>query len=101
MTLNHNLKVMLDQQLEDICKANHIPGMALNVYKAGEPYYEKYYGHRDVAKELPVTDQTIFPAASVTKSFTTLSVMILVDQGKLSVDDRVTDWLPELTLPDQ
>lgn len=99
MKLTKSLTTSLDEQLSLKCKQKDIPGMALKVFKDGEPIYEKCYGYRDVEQRLPVTNDTVFPAASVTKSFTTLSIMILEDKGELSVEDLVTDWLPELKLP--
>lgn len=99
MRLTDSITASLDKKLSEKCQQKNIPGMALCVFKEGEPIYEKCYGYRHVDHQLPVTNDTVFPAASVTKSFTALSIMLLEDKGKLSVDDLVTDWLPELTLP--
>src|SRR5690625_3456386 len=89
----------LDGELTKKCERAKIPGMALVVAKEGKPIFEKYYGYRDVERQLEVTSDTVFGVASITKSFAALGIMQLVDQGKLSVDDPVTKWLPELTLP--
>lgn len=99
MKLTDHLLTELDLKLAEKCQAKDIPGMALVVCQNGVPIYEKYYGYRDVKRQLPVTDKTVFPAASVTKSVTALSIMLLEDQGLLSTDDLVCDWLPELKLP--
>lgn len=90
----------LDKQLHDKCKQANIPGMALVVAKEGKPIFEKYYGYRDVEKKLEVTKDTVFGVASITKSFATLAIMQLADQGKLNVQDAVTKWLPEFKLPE-
>lgn len=97
--MNEQLINKLDEALASKCKQKDVPGMAIMVAKDGVPIYKNNYGFRDVDKQLPVTEDTIFPAASVTKSFSTLSIMILADQGKLSPEDLVIDWLPELKLP--
>ncbi|WP_163972127.1 serine hydrolase domain-containing protein [Oceanobacillus halotolerans] len=90
----------LDEALTAIQESKQIPGMAVVVAKEGEPIYEKYAGYRDVEKKLPVTPDTIFGVASITKSVTALAVMQLQDAQKLSVLDPITKWLPELKLPE-
>lgn len=89
----------LNKKLDDLCTTNNVPGMALMISKDGRPIYEKFYGYRDVEKKLSVDADTIFGLASITKSFAALAIMQLEDKGKLSVDDLVTKWLPELKLP--
>lgn len=89
----------LDKVLNDKCVQANIPGMALIMSQNGHPIFEKYYGYRDVENKLPVNGDTIFGVASITKSLTALAVMQLEDAGKLSVDDQIIRWLPELKLP--
>src|SRR5690625_1004870 len=88
----------LDHILTKKCEIANIPGMALIVAKEGKPIFEKYYGYRNVEKQLPVTAHTVFVVASITKSFATLAIMQLADEGKLSVFDPVVKWLPEFQL---
>ncbi|MBO1005435.1 serine hydrolase domain-containing protein [Pseudogracilibacillus auburnensis] len=87
----------LDKNLIEMCKKAKIPGMALIAAKNGEVIYENYVGYRNKAAQLPVTGDTIFGVASLTKSFTALAIMILEEEGKLSVQDNVIKWLPQLT----
>lgn len=89
----------LDKIITEKCEAANVTGMALVIAKAGEPVFEKYYGYRNVEEQLPVDSETIFGVASLTKSIAALTIMHLVDQGKLSVDDAVIKWLPEFKLP--
>ncbi|HLS07047.1 MAG TPA: serine hydrolase domain-containing protein [Bacillota bacterium] len=91
----------LDELLTNKCETAKIPGMALIVAKDGQPIFETYYGYRDMEKQLPVTRETVFGVASITKSFATLAIMQLADQGKLSVYDPVVKWLPEFQLVDK
>lgn len=93
------LKMNLDKKLEQKCKEAKIPGMALMASKKGELIFEKYYGYRNVEQKLPVTDDTVFGVASITKSFATLAIMQLEDAGKLNVMDPVQKWIPEFKLP--
>src|SRR5699024_6969141 len=57
-------------------------------------------GYRDVDEQLPVTADTVFGIGSITKSFTCVAIMQLQEEGKLSVNDLVTTYLPEFKTPD-
>lgn len=84
--------------LEQLRLRRGIPGMALRVFSADEILFESFPGYRNVEAGLPVDADTIFGIASVTKSFTALSVLHAATAGRLDLDDPVTRWLPELTL---
>lgn len=96
MTINFSV---LDDQLTEKCRQANIPGLALVACQDGKVIYEKFYGARHVEKKLPVTADTVFGVASITKSFATLAIMQLVAAGKLSVHDPVNKWLPNFKLP--
>lgn len=77
-------------------------GLALGITDAeGNILYEHYFGWRDEEKKLPINRDTIFGMASVTKSFTALSIMQMQMDGILSVDDPVKDYVPEFTNKNQ
>src|SRR5699024_4676536 len=86
----------LDRKIEHTSRAAKIPGMAVIAAREGKTVYENYVGYRDVDKELPVSEETIFGLASLTKSVTALAIMMLQDQEKLHVTDLVVKWLPEM-----
>lgn len=88
----------LDDTLQEMCDSEKIPGMALMVSQDGACIFEKMYGFRDKEKHLPVTPDTLFGVASITKSVAALAIMQLEDAGKLNVDDPVAYWLPEFKL---
>ena len=76
-------------------------GLAVTIVSGdGETLYEKCFGLRDKAKELPVNSSTIFGLASVTKSFTALAIMQLVEKGVIDVNKPVSDYLPCFKAPD-
>lgn len=77
------------------------PGMAVAVARDGRIIYEAGLGWRDREKRLPATPDTIFGIGSVTKSFTCMAIMQLVDEGRLSVDDPVVRYLPEFSVPNR
>ncbi len=77
-----------------------VPGAAVVVVKDGEVVLCKGYGYRNLKKRLPVTPDTVFPIASVSKAFTTMALGMLVDEGKLDWDKPVRDYLPDFQLHD-
>lgn len=78
----------------------HCPGVAVAVIKGEEVIHRSTHGMRDVTAELPVTPDTRFPLASVTKSFTAMSLALLVDEGRLDWDEPVREYMPEFILKD-
>ncbi|MBQ7754770.1 MAG: beta-lactamase family protein, partial [Clostridia bacterium] len=65
----------------------------------GEIVSKGALGFRDPENTLPITEDTIFQLASVTKQFTAAAVMLTVRQGLLSLDDEITKYFPELPYP--
>jgi len=72
------------------------PGCALSVARNGELVYSRGYGYANLDYDIPITPQTVFDVASVTKQFNAASLSMLALEGKLSLDDDVRKWLPEL-----
>jgi len=85
----------LDAELDSIRRAWNVPGMAVAVVAKGQVIHLKGYGWRDVAAQLPVTPETKFAIASISKSFTVSTLAVLAKQGKLQWDGLVRDYLPE------
>lgn len=77
-----------------------VPGVAIAVVQNGRIILAKGYGHRDVDKQLPITSRTLFPIASITKSFTVTTLGTLVDDGKLDWDKPVRNYLPGFRMYD-
>jgi CubicO group peptidase (beta-lactamase class C family) len=72
------------------------PGCILAVSRAGKISYEKGYGMADLERDVPITPTSIFHVASISKQFTAMSILLLEEQGKLSIDDDVRKYVPEL-----
>ncbi len=70
-------------------------GLALAVFEKGEPIYKKYYGYSDVENKCPVDEETVFEWGSVTKVITWVSVMQLVEEGKIDLNEDITNYLPQ------
>jgi CubicO group peptidase (beta-lactamase class C family) len=72
------------------------PGCAVGVATDGKPVLAKGYGMADLEHEVAIAPTTIFEAGSVSKQFTAAAVMLLASDGKLSLDDPVGKYVPEL-----
>lgn len=85
----------IDQFVKDEMARQHIPGLAVGVYSRGRILLAKGYGLANVELNVPVKPQTIFNAGSVGKQFTATAIMMLAEEGKLSLDDSITKYFPE------
>jgi CubicO group peptidase (beta-lactamase class C family) len=73
-----------------------VPGVSLLVVRDGKAIVRRSYGLADLENRVPAASQTNYRLASVTKQFTASAVMLLAQDGKLSISDRVKRWLPSL-----
>src|SRR6202162_4175286 len=65
------------------------PGCALGIYKDGQIVYKRGYGMANLNDDVPITPATVFHVASMSKQFTAASILLLAQQGKLSLDDDI------------
>jgi CubicO group peptidase (beta-lactamase class C family) len=72
------------------------PGAAVAVWRGGKTLFAKGYGMANLAYDIPFTVTTPTNIGSTSKQFTAFAVMLLVDEGKLSLDDDVRKYIPEL-----
>ena len=75
---------------------NHTPGCAVGVSYEGNVALKSGYGMADLERNVPITPDTVFESGSVAKQFTAATVLLLAQQGKLSLDDPLRKYLPEL-----
>ncbi|WP_291726687.1 serine hydrolase [Bernardetia sp.] len=71
-------------------------GVAITVVKDGKIVFKKGYGLANMEYDIPITPQTVFHVASVSKQFTTFAIYLLEKEGKISLDDNVQKYIPEL-----
>jgi CubicO group peptidase (beta-lactamase class C family) len=90
----------LDQFIPAQMQNWKVPGLAIAVVQNGRVIYSNGFGLRDVKSNLPVTTKTIFAIGSISKSFTSLSMGMLNDEGKIDWEKPVRQYLPELQLYD-
>jgi CubicO group peptidase (beta-lactamase class C family) len=84
----------LGDYLRDQVAQGKIPGAILLIEQHGKPVYHEFFGVRDVATKLPMTDDTIFRLFSMTKPITSVVAMQLIEEGKLKLDDPVAKYIP-------
>ena len=85
-----------DQYFTETLKSNQIVGGALVFMEKGEVKGHNYYGYADLDAHRKVDENTIFHWASITKTVTAIAIMQLRDRGLLSLDDPITQYLPEI-----
>src|SRR5690606_22500768 len=90
----------LDATVEAVRDTFKVPGVAVAVVKDGEVVFAGGWGEREVGKAGRVDGDTLFSIASITKAFTSASLSILADEGRLDMDDRVIDHLPWFRMAD-
>lgn len=87
---------VVDSLIRAEMTARHLPGVALAVVRDGQVVLARGYGVADIGRGTPVTPDTPFQIASITKSFTALATMQLVEQGRVSLDASIDRYLPTL-----
>jgi len=80
--------------LRDQVATGKIPGAILLIQQHGKPVYHEFFGVQDVVSKKPMTDQTIFRLFSMTKAITAIPAMMLLDEGKFSLDDPIAKYIP-------
>lgn len=89
-----------DALMDSIRVQWRVPGMAVAVVSKGKVIHIAGYGLRDVANKRPVTPDTKFPVASISKSFTVTTLAALAKAGKIEWDRQVRDYLPDFRMYD-
>jgi CubicO group peptidase (beta-lactamase class C family) len=87
----------LSAVLREAVARGEVPGVVAMVVGRDRILYEGAFGKRDVARNTDMTADTLFRLASMTKPLTTAAVLMLVDEGRLSVDEPVSKFLPRFT----
>jgi CubicO group peptidase (beta-lactamase class C family) len=86
-----------DALVAEKLEAGELIGLSLAVMQDGRIVLARGYGKRSLGSEQPVTEETMFAIGSVTKQFTSACIMLLAEEGKLSVNDKVGKYYPNLT----
>jgi CubicO group peptidase (beta-lactamase class C family) len=85
----------IDEFIKAEMRKQQIPGVSLAVVRNGEIVYAKGYGYANVEHQVPVKPETIFQSGSVGKQFTAMAVMMLVEEGKIGLDDKIGKYFTD------
>ena len=104
LSLNSLAQVITSAQIDSLTeltlKTFDVPGIAVGMIKDGKLIHAKGYGVRSLRTMQKVDENTLFGVASNSKAFTSAALGILIDEGKLKWDDKVTDYIPEFKMYD-
>ena len=95
--LNPDRLNTLTRALHGYVERGELPGILSLIWHQGEVRHTVLAGWRDIESSTPIDQETIFRIASMTKPVTSVAALILVEEGKLRLDDPVGRWLPELS----
>jgi CubicO group peptidase (beta-lactamase class C family) len=90
----------IDSLVKATLKTFDVPGIAVGIIKDGKLIHAKGYGVRSLKNNLGVDENTLFGIASNSKAFTSAALAMLIDEGKLKWDDKVTDIIPGFKMYD-
>jgi CubicO group peptidase (beta-lactamase class C family) len=85
----------IDDYIRAEMQSQQVPGVALAVVKDGKVVLARGYGFANVEHQVPVKAETIFQSGSTGKQFTATAVMMLVEEGKLSLEDKITKYFTD------
>ena len=92
-----DMRTAIDKAATDIIVKTGAPSASIAVVKDGRLVYAHAYGLANIETKTPATPRMRYSIGSISKQFTTAAVLMLAEEGKLSLDDKVVRWLPELT----
>jgi CubicO group peptidase (beta-lactamase class C family) len=93
--------ILIDKWLDGQRDFDHLPGIAVSIVKDQQIIWSKGYGYANLDKRIPMDPQTICSICSISKLFTSIAVMQLVEEGKLRLDDSINAVLPAYSLQQQ
>lgn len=92
------LAAQVDRIARAAIEKEGVPGLSIAVAEADEVFYAKAFGYADLEHAFPAKETSRFPIGTLTRQFTAVAVLQLVDAGQLKLDDEVAKHLPELPL---
>ncbi|WP_353126605.1 serine hydrolase domain-containing protein [Parapedobacter pyrenivorans] len=85
----------IDSVYRAFAEEQHSPGLAYAVIYQGQVVHMGTYGYTDLEQQIPVSEQSVFRIASMTKSFVAMAILQLRDEGRLKLDDSLATFIPE------
>src|SRR6185503_18939787 len=95
--LSPELRTKIDKLADDVLSRSGVPGASVAVVKDGKIVYLKAYGSARLEPKTPATSEMRYSIGSISKQFTAVAMLLLQEQGKLSLDEKVAKFIPDLT----
>ena len=89
---------VLDTIIRNNLKQQRIPGAAVALVHEGRVIFSRCYGYADTGKKVPITEDTYFMVGSLTKSFTALAALKLIEQGKVDLHADIRKYIPDFSI---
>ncbi len=100
-TTNQTIKSRIDSLVQKIMNEHKIVGISIGIVKNDEIFYSKGYGTKDIKTKSPIDHMTNFLTCSISKLFTATAIMQLVEQGKVDIRKKLTDYVPDFVMKDK
>jgi D-alanyl-D-alanine carboxypeptidase len=100
-TLSSDLRQKIDQATSNVLTRTGVPSASVAIVKDGQIAYLQTYGDARLEPRTPARSEMRYSIGSVSKQFTATAILLLQEQGKLSLDDKVAKFIPDLTRADE
>ena len=94
-TDNRDLSVQVDEVVRTQVREQNIPGVSLAVMRDGKIIKTAGYGFANLELKVPLSPEMLLKSGSLVKQFTATSIMMLVEEGKIGLDDEISKYLPQ------
>ena len=84
----------LDRKLSEIAGRGHLPGFGVSIVTSGGVLFQKGYGYADIETKIPYTKETLQNIGSISKTFIGISLMQLVEENRIRLEDDINRYLP-------
>ena len=94
----HSIAQTMEQQVDAYLKARYpanAPGVSFLIAKDGKTIYRKAFGMANLELNVPMKPENVFEIGSITKQFTAIAILQLMEQGRLSLQDEITKYIPD------
>ncbi|WP_271767711.1 serine hydrolase [Aquimarina algiphila] len=94
----------LEKEIDDIVTSMYTadePGISILVAKDGKPIFRKAYGKANLELDVDLKPENVFEIGSITKQFTAVAILMLEEQGKLKIEDKITKYIPDYPTNDK
>lgn len=96
-TLSRELRQKIDQAANDVLTRTGVPSASIAIVKDGQTAYLQAYGDARLEPRTPARPEMRYSIGSISKQFTATAILLLQEEGKLSLDDKVAKFIPDLT----